>query len=646
MNKITKRLPPFVCLFLILLNTYTSEALTDNLEEGSIDDSFLKDLKSDIISLVVQESDLQKAVTQCNNDADCYNAGKCTRTKDGLRVCECISGTSGPLCKDVDECINNPYRCGNGTDVQCLFDLVREKAFCKCDNTSKEFDHFEKICRVPCPEDTECEPNGRCVKDRKSRLSVSFCRCKSGASGDWCQIIDQCESKEMDCGSDIGVTCALGKNGEAYCECENTKQSFDYDDKVCKDCNCGNKSYSCKFENGTKICDCKPAYQQRIDECALCDCGYFYTLNCSFNATGEKICGCKPGAIQSKKGECITQCDDNKYKCSNGGTCDKITKMCHCPKGTSGDFCSDIDWCEDVRCGGWYEVLCVYNPETTMGECKCREENHVYDDKAKNCFEWHCGPFGSCTYENGSKICKCPEGYSLYDSKCGKCDCGKTESRACTLGYGSKKCHCKKNYAPKTGYFLDDGGRDTRCVYCNCGDHGECSFDGDKKRCDCDEHYLEYSGRCEECFCGNYGTCKLRNGEKVCTCDYDYAVRNGICVPCTCDPPGLRGIGAKCSFEDGVKYCKCPEGFVNEYGICEDIDECARGSCPSSTNCVNVPGSYECECKTGYELAREDDNPKFDGCKETQWRAATIALAVIMVSLSIIATRQILKKAS
>ncbi|GFT83214.1 hypothetical protein NPIL_515791, partial [Nephila pilipes] len=80
------------------------------------------------------------------------------------------------------------------------------------------------------------------------------------------------------------------------------------------------------------------------------------------------------------------QCDDNKYTCANGGTCDKITKLCHCPKGTAGDFCSDIDWCEDVRCGGWYEVLCVYNRETTMGECKCREENYVYDDKAKKCF--------------------------------------------------------------------------------------------------------------------------------------------------------------------------------------------------------------------------------------------------------------------
>ncbi|PRD30254.1 UNVERIFIED_CONTAM: Fbln1 [Trichonephila clavipes] len=86
---------------------------------------------------------------------------------------------------------------------------------------------------------------------------------------------------------------------------------------------------------------------------------------------------------------------------------------------------------------------------------------------------------------------------------------------------------------------------------------------------------------------------------------------------CDCDPPGLRGIGTKCSIEDGVKHCECPRGFKSQYGSCEDVNECLQFFlCPSTTNCVNVPGSYQCECKRGYELWREEDDPKVDGCKD------------------------------
>ncbi|GFY60354.1 hypothetical protein TNIN_178171, partial [Trichonephila inaurata madagascariensis] len=74
-----------------------------------------------------------------------------------------------------------------------------------------------------------------------------------------------------------------------------------------------------------------------------------------------------------------------------------------------------------------------------------------------------CGPLGNCTFVNGSKICKCPEGYSIRDSKCEKCDCGKDESTLCILRYSYKECRCKKNYSERTGYFPKYG-KDTRCA--------------------------------------------------------------------------------------------------------------------------------------------------------------------------------------
>ena len=47
--------------------------------------------------------------------------------------------------------------------------------------------------------------------------------------------------------------------------------------------------------------------------------------------------------------------------------------------------------------------------------------------------------------------------------------------------------------------------------------------------------------------------------------------------------------------------------FVDDQGNtgdnCTDIDECNDGSqeCPTDSNCVNNPGSYDCECPTGFQ---------------------------------------------
>ncbi|GFR15557.1 uncharacterized protein TNCT_175531 [Trichonephila clavata] len=269
MKRSTDCFAAFAYVISILFVVYTCGAIADNLGEGSIDGAFLNDLKNEPNVLDTQKSLLQKAETQCSKDSDCHYAGKCTKRDGELKVCECRTGTSGSLCQDVEGCIANPNMCGNGTDVQCIFDVVREKAICKCDNTSKEFDQTTKTCRVPCEDDDDCGLNGRCSK--------KFCRCRLGASGDFCENIDQCQSKEVDCGSAPGVICALGEKGQAYCICEYITQGYDYDTKTCKACNCGENYISCKFENGTKTCFCKGSYAQRFSECA-CKCFFQFIM--------------------------------------------------------------------------------------------------------------------------------------------------------------------------------------------------------------------------------------------------------------------------------------------------------------------------------------------------------------------------------
>uniref|UniRef100_A0A3B3X2L9 Neural EGFL like 1 n=1 Tax=Poecilia mexicana TaxID=48701 RepID=A0A3B3X2L9_9TELE len=92
---------------------------------------------------------------------------------------------------------------------------------------------------------------------------------------------------------------------------------------------------------------------------------------------------------------------------------------------------------------------------------------------------------------------------------------------------------------------------------------------------------------------------------------------NAICTNtirghlCTCKP-GYVGNGTICRAfcEDGCRSggtcvspntCVCPSGFTGRR--CEtDIDECAEGliECHNHSRCVNLPGWYHCECRSGF----------------------------------------------
>ena len=63
----------------------------------------------------------------------------------------------------------------------------------------------------------------------------------------------------------------------------------------------------------------------------------------------------------------------------------------------------------------------------------------------------------------------------------------------------------------------------------------------------------------------------------------------------------------------GSYQCQCPTGYFSLNGDCQDIDECSVGAdmvCPDSQQmCINTPGSFRCECKEGYiKQENEEDH--------------------------------------
>ncbi|GFR07206.1 uncharacterized protein TNCT_528201 [Trichonephila clavata] len=637
-----------VFLFAIPQSIHTSGALADNLEEASSEISVLESLIDENHRIHDLEESVLKSNEQCNQNTDCYHAGKCVTKEDGIKECECKNGTSGPLCKVVDECVDKSNKCGSGKDVQCVFDIVSEKAVCKCNNSSKKFDTITKTCRVPCElYSSDCGDYGTCRRDYVSKNTFAFCSCRKGVRGDRCETIDKCVNKEVDCGEDPTVICALNYNDVAYCKCNKSKQAFDDSEKVCKDCDCGQGSTQCSFVNGKKTCDCKGLYffngekcedckcgqgskscsmvdgkkicdcieyfEHRLDQCALCDC-WKNGENCTFNNAGEKQCDCYPGYTMSKTGSCVAFCNST-HKCQNGGTCNKV---CQCPKGTSGDFCEKVDWCDYDKCGFYFdEVECLYNETSGEGYCNCKRDKHYYEEVTKRCYECNCGDYGECILAYNAKVCICQEGYADYLLKCKRCDCGYASVNCSFKALEGKLCQCKEGYAQKTRVWNYDE-VDATCAPCDCGKHGKCRYDNEEMVCECDENYKAIQGKCKECFCGYDGYCDFNsNGEKTCLCDKGFIPHNGICTPCNCDNSSLGDMQFSCHFVDGVKQCDCPDGFEATADFCEDINECLNtSSCPFNTICKNLPGTYMCECKPGFRVLNESLDPKDVGCED------------------------------
>ncbi|XP_021257168.1 nidogen-2 [Numida meleagris] len=81
---------------------------------------------------------------------------------------------------------------------------------------------------------------------------------------------------------------------------------------------------------------------------------------------------------------------------------------------------------------------------------------------------------------------------------------------------------------------------------------------------------------------------------------------------------------ARCQPGTGLGYtCECAAGYRGDGRGCQDVDECEEGlsQCGPFSVCLNVPGSYRCECHSGYQPAEDGHGcvsltPAADPCEE------------------------------
>uniref|UniRef100_UPI0037E7E23F nidogen-1-like n=1 Tax=Semicossyphus pulcher TaxID=241346 RepID=UPI0037E7E23F len=82
-------------------------------------------------------------------------------------------------------------------------------------------------------------------------------------------------------------------------------------------------------------------------------------------------------------------------------------------------------------------------------------------------------------------------------------------------------------------------------------------------------------------------------------------------------------INAVCRPGEGFQFtCECTNGFAGDGRYCQDIDECREtfNVCGSNAVCSNQPGTFRCECLTGYVFASDgrtciEENGPVDHCR-------------------------------
>uniref|UniRef100_A0A665UB60 Fibulin-1 n=1 Tax=Echeneis naucrates TaxID=173247 RepID=A0A665UB60_ECHNA len=238
----------------------------------------------------------------------------------------------------------------------------------------------------------------------------------------------------------------------------------------------------------------------------------------------------------------------------------------------------------------------------------------------------------------GNDTCACFKGFKLKpDGKScddiNECLLGASNCRAgerCINTEGSFRC--QREVSCGTGYELTDSNNCKDIDECetgihNCGPEFQCQNTQGSFRCTpkvkCGTGYIQDAlGNCidiNECLsqtgpCHRGQVCVNTAGSYICqrnsvNCGRGYHLNEegSRCVDIDeCKGPEKVCTGHSCINLVGSYRCECESGYIfnSITRTCEDLNECESNPC--SQECANVYGSYQCYCRRGYQLSDID----------------------------------------
>ncbi|XP_055901448.1 neurogenic locus notch homolog protein 1-like isoform X2 [Biomphalaria glabrata] len=420
-------------------------------------------------------------------------------------------------------------------------------------------------------------------------------------------------------------------------------EPFTYGSETCdRNCSCiqANTDY-CHNINGQCICN---ANWTGLDCSILVDhcqdpniCSDLYDR--CVNIPGGYECRCKPGLAKNSTGQCEELQNCTQKQCSHycGLTeSNPPLETCYCPKGmklTDATTCVDCsDWYYGDDCA--YYTQCnpsrteSYNKTNGLCHCFLNWQSTYCNEDFDECrfLKQPCvleKDHASCYNTLGSFECRCSPGYEpVNDTTCDECGkiltatSGTINSTTHRLADNKVSQDCNWTISAPVGRVISLRFLSINFYYYNW--YWWCSanihiFDGNttdstliwrgtswpspnlirtsgnemlivqyQDSCDHENNFIEFiaSFWTHECPPNMYG--------------------DNCSIPCSCEINNtIRG----CNSSTG--YCSCKSGWRGS-DCSVDIDECSQYRyyfpCPDYSRCYNLPGSYECQCKSGLVL--------------------------------------------
>ncbi|PIK41102.1 hypothetical protein BSL78_22053 [Apostichopus japonicus] len=321
--------------------------------------------------------------------------------------------------------------------------------------------------------------------------------------------------------------------------------------------------------------------------------------------------------------ECVKHCEYNGQSYAHG---DKWMEACTSCTCTGGEVVCAPAVCEPVYCknpvyqDGECCPSCLRNCSASNGAVIHHNEYYYQKNRGTFCSKYQCqdGTKRQISQDPISSVCttpSCPanQRFSIPGSCCQFCE-GHDFCNAENLCTAPKIClsHSTYHECVCPGGFKGVG--DT-CVDVNecaegsdavmhCQEGSVCVNIQGSYRCDCLPGYSRASDthctRIDECSQGGHNcsadaTCVDAVDGFSCVCNDGFIGNGETCIP-ECYPPCQNGGQCELSGE-----CTCPRGFKGKQ--CQnDVDECERqiDDCTGNSQCVNLVGSFHCECNVGF----------------------------------------------